>query len=46
MKRIFGRAFKVGVVDTFGLHVGGGLVLTMVFILLGFRIWDEVWVCV
>ena len=46
MKHTFGRAFEVSVVDALGLHVGGGIVLTMVFRLLGFRIWVEVWVCV
>ena len=46
MKRTFARAFEVSVVDALGLHVGGGIVLMMVFRLLGFRIWVEVWVCV
>ena len=46
MKRTFGRAFEVSVVDALQLHVGGGIVLTMVFRLLGFRIWVEVLVCV
>ena len=46
MKRTFGRAVEVSVVDALGLHVEGDIVLTMVFRLLGFRIWVEVWVCV
>ena len=46
MKRTFGRAFEVSIVEVLGLYVGGGIVLTMVFRLLGFRIWVEVWVCV
>ena len=39
MKCTFGGAFKVSVVDALGLHVGGDIVLKMVFRLLGFRIW-------
>ena len=46
MKRTFGRAFEVSVMDALGLYVGGDVVLTMVLRLLGFRIWVEVWVCV
>ena len=46
MKRTFGRAFEVSVMDALGLYVGGDVVLTTVFRLLGFRIWVEVWVCV
>ena len=46
MKRTFGRAYEVSIVDALGLYVGGGVVFTMVFSLLGFRIWVEVWVCV
>ena len=46
MKHNFGRAFEVSVVDALGLHVGGDIVLTTVFRLLGFRIWVEVWVYV
>ena len=42
MKRTFGRAFEVSVMDALGLYVG----VTTVFRLLGFRIWVEVWVCV
>ena len=45
MKHTFGRAFEVSVVDALGLHVGDGIVLMMVFRLLLFRIWVEVWVC-
>ena len=46
MKCTFDRAFEVSVVDALGLHVGGNIVLMMVFRLLGFRIWVEVLVCV
>ena len=46
MKRTFGRAVEINVVDELGLHVEGDVVLTTVFRLLGFRIWVEVWVCV
>ena len=46
MKHNFGKAFEVSFVDALGLHVEGGVVLTMVFRLLGFRVWVEVWVCV
>ena len=46
MKHTFGRAFKVSVVDILELYVRGGIVLMMVFMLVGFRIWEEVWVCI
>ena len=46
VKRTFGRAYEVSVVDGFGLYVGGDVVFTTVFRLRGFRIWVEVWVCV
>ena len=46
MKRTFGRAYEVSVVDGFGLYVGVDIVFTTVFRLRGFRIWVEVWICV
>ena len=46
MKCTFGRAYEVSVVDALGLYVGGDIVFTTVFRLLGFRIWVEVRVCV
>ena len=39
MKHTFGRAFEVSVVDALTLHVGGDVVLMIVFRLLGLRIW-------
>ena len=46
VKHTFGRLYEVSVVDALGLYVGGDVVFTTVFKLLGFRIWVEVWVCV
>lgn len=46
VKHTFGRAYEVSVVDALRLYVGGDVVFKMVFWLLGFRVWVEVWVCV